>query len=301
MSIEQLQYLVAIKKYGTLKEAAEHLNVTLSALSQGLNKIEAELGLTLFSRSRAGSIITEEGKVIIKHAKKVLDELSELDEHAQLLKNRLRGQLKVSAIPGPFFELATVIRDMKNKHSDITVNIAENNSQSMFEGISRHQLDVGLVIYSHEDILKYPKIQFEKIMDCYMLVVAHKDSPIIKNNQINTIELSKQPVILFNEQSVLSYMNNLNQQFGDNHWLITVNNSHIITQYLQENRAYTIGLTISFETTKENLENIVFADLRTVVEDETNYYFGIAYSKEKRQSHLVKLFIESIYALFQQN
>ncbi|MCA9725944.1 MAG: LysR family transcriptional regulator, partial [Kurthia sp.] len=123
MTFEQLKYIVTVEKFGTLKDAAEHLHITLSALSQGLNKIEAELGLTLFQRNRTGSTITKEGRIIVAQAKKILFALDDLYESAEVLQNKLTGTLKVASIPGPFFQLFATAQQMKSIYPDINIQI----------------------------------------------------------------------------------------------------------------------------------------------------------------------------------
>ncbi|MEG0380698.1 MAG: LysR family transcriptional regulator, partial [Kurthia sp.] len=182
MTIEQLKYVVAIAKFGTLKVASEELHITLSALSQGLNKIENELGLTLFQRNRTGSKITKEGKVIVAQAQKILFAIDDLYESAEVMQNNLTGILKVASIPGPFFQLFTSAQQMKSVYPDINIQIREQNSQTMLEELRSEKVDIALAIYNNEDLEKYPELSFTKIKECEMLIVAHKDSPVIQSN-----------------------------------------------------------------------------------------------------------------------
>ena len=62
MNIEQLQYIIEVSEQGTIAKAAENLHVSHSAISQAIASLESELGITIFNRSRSGSICTTEGK-----------------------------------------------------------------------------------------------------------------------------------------------------------------------------------------------------------------------------------------------
>lgn len=290
MTIEQLKYIVAIAKYGTLKDASEDLHVTLSALSQGLNRLEKELGLTLFTRNRTGSSITKEGKVIVNHAKKVLDSLDDLTEVAQVMQNRLTGTLKVASIPGPFFKLFTIVQQMKSIYPEINIQIREQNSQTMLEELQSEKVDVALAVYNDEDIQKNPDLAFTKITSCKMLIVAHQDSPVIQNNQTVTAELIKQPVIIFDDKMVIATMNEIKYAFGRNDIVISVNNPHIVQQYVEENKAYTVGLDLTFTHSKSFMQNMNFAKIDFLTTIPVEHTFGIVTKANRHETQLMKEF-----------
>lgn len=290
MTIEQLKYIVAIAKYGTLKDASEDLHVTLSALSQGLNRLEKELGLTLFTRNRTGSSITKEGKVIVNHAKKVLDSLDDLTEVAQVMQNRLTGTLKVASIPGPFFKLFTIVQQMKSIYPEINIQIREQNSQTMLEELQSEKVDVALAVYNDEDIQKNPDLTFTKITSCKMLIVAHQDSPVIQNNHTVTDELIKQPVIIFDDKMVIATMNEIKYAFGRNDIVISVNNPHIVQQYVEENKAYTVGLDLTFTHSKSFMQNMNFAKIDFLTMIPVEHTFGIVTKANRHETQLMKEF-----------
>lgn len=299
MTIEQLKYIVAIAKYGTLKDASEELHVTLSALSQGLNRLEKELGLTLFTRNRTGSSITKEGKVIVGHAKKVLDTLDDLTEVAQVMQNRLTGTLKVASIPGPFFKLFTIVQQMKSIYPEINIQIREQNSQTMLEELNSEKVDVALAVYNEEDIQRNPELTFTKITSCNMLIVAHQESPVIQNGQAVTAELKKQPVIIFDDKMVIATMNEMKYAFGRNDIVISVNNPHIVQQYVEENQAYTVGLDLTFTHSKSFMQNMNFAKIDFLTTIPVEHTFGIVTKASRHETQLMKEFAYKLKKEFQ--
>lgn len=300
MTFEQLNYIVAVDKFGTLKEAAEELHVTLSALSQGLNKIEAELGLTLFNRNRTGSTATKEGTVIVKQAQIILFALADLQESADLMKKKMTGILKVASIPGPFFQLFTATQEMKTLYPDINIQIREQNSQTMLEELQSEKVDLALAVYNKEDLENYPDLHFQKIRDCEMLVVAHKNSPIIKAERVMTDELGKQPVILFDDKIVIGTMNEIKRVFGRNDIVISVNNPHIVEQYVEENKAYTVGLDLTFNHSQRFMQDMQFSKIDFLSEIPTTHSFGIVMKKNRHRTQLMKKFGTHLAEHFQQ-
>ena len=72
MNLKLCEYILAIKKYGNISEAARKVFVTPSALNQQLLKLEDELGTQLFVRSKRYLTPTEAGEIYIEYAEKVM-------------------------------------------------------------------------------------------------------------------------------------------------------------------------------------------------------------------------------------
>ena len=300
MTFEQLRYIVAIEKFGTLKDASEELHVTLSALSQGLNKVETELGITLFQRNRRGSTITKEGRIIVAQAKKILYALDDLYESADVMQNKLTGVLKVASIPGPFFQLFTTAQQLKTIYPEINIQIREQNSQTMLEELQSEKVDLALVVYNNEDLAKYPDLAFTKIKDCEMLVVAHKDSPVIQGGSAMTEELGEQPVILFDDKIVIGTMNEIKRVFGRNDIVISVNNPHIVQQYVEENKAYTVGLDLTFDHSQRFMQDMESVKIDFLTEIPTTHTFGIVTKSSRHETQLMKEFAYRLKKDFQE-
>lgn len=300
MTFEQLKYIVTVEKFGTLKDASEHLHITLSALSQGLNKIEAELGLTLFQRNRTGSTITKEGRIIVAQAKKILFALDDLYESAEVLQNKLTGTLKVASIPGPFFQLFATAQQMKSIYPDINIQIREQNSQTMLEELKSEKVDIALAVYNHEDLEKYPDLAFTKIQDCEVFIVAHKNSPVIQGGKVVTEELGEQPVILFDDKIVIATMNEMKRVFGRNDIVISVNNPHIVQQYVEENKAYTIGLDLTFNHSQRFMQDMSSVKIDFLTEIPTTHSFGIVTKSNRHETQLMKEFAYRLKKDFQE-
>ncbi|PMU48044.1 LysR family transcriptional regulator, partial [Pseudomonas sp. GP01-A3] len=73
--------------------------ITSSGISQSISQLEKELGITIFNRSKKGTIPTEEGKIVIKRASEVLQIISKLNDELFDYKNNKNVHLKVVAAP----------------------------------------------------------------------------------------------------------------------------------------------------------------------------------------------------------
>src|SRR5580704_18999211 len=99
MTFTQLEYIVAVDTYRHFAAAAGHCYVTQPTLSMQVHKLEKELGLKIFDRSKQPVIPTEAGRAVIDQARKILAEKQQISEIIQAKKGILTGELRIGIIP----------------------------------------------------------------------------------------------------------------------------------------------------------------------------------------------------------
>ena len=99
MTIQQLEYLIAVDKHRHFGQAAAACFVTQPTLSAQLSKLEKELGVVLFDRSKMPVIPTESGAKVIEQAKKVVTDSRGIFELVAQLKGDISGTIKLGILP----------------------------------------------------------------------------------------------------------------------------------------------------------------------------------------------------------
>src|SRR5258707_14216400 len=99
MTFVQLEYIVAIDTYRHFATAAGHCFVTQPTLSMQMQKLEEELGLKIFDRSKQPVIPTQAGAEIIGQASRILSEKQRITESVQERKGVLSDELRTGIIP----------------------------------------------------------------------------------------------------------------------------------------------------------------------------------------------------------
>src|ERR1700754_1551632 len=99
MTLTQLEYIVAVDSWHHFARAAEKCFVTQPTLSMQLHKLEQELGVKIFDRSKQPVVATEAGAEIIAQARRILSERDVLLERIQSRKGFLTGELRIGIIP----------------------------------------------------------------------------------------------------------------------------------------------------------------------------------------------------------
>src|SRR5450631_4227695 len=99
MTLTQLEYIVALDTYRHFVQASEKCFVTQPTLSMMIQKLEEELGVKIFDRSKQPVVPTEAGEVIIKQAKIILQEANKMKVIVDELKGEIKGELRLGIIP----------------------------------------------------------------------------------------------------------------------------------------------------------------------------------------------------------
>jgi LysR family hydrogen peroxide-inducible transcriptional activator len=146
MTIQQLQYIVAIDTHRHFARAAEACFVTQPTLSSMVKKLEEELGVVLFDRSKSPVVPTAEGEVLVAQARSVLKEVQLLKETADATRGEHAGELRIGMIPtlAPYL-LPLFLGDLLRKHPALHVSVEELTTEVITERLVHGQLDVGLL------------------------------------------------------------------------------------------------------------------------------------------------------------
>ena len=145
-TVKQLQYLVALRRFGHFGRAADACFVTQSTLSAGLRELETLLGVTLVERTRRVVRFTALGEKIADKAIKVLRETEELAEMARAQGRPLHGDLRMGVIPtiAPFL-LPAMLPRLRGQWPELKLYLREETSGAACEALHRGQLDCVLL------------------------------------------------------------------------------------------------------------------------------------------------------------
>ncbi|WP_433294066.1 LysR family transcriptional regulator [Actinoplanes sp. CA-030573] len=145
MRIEQLEYLVAVSKHGSLRRASEQLHVSQPALSEAVSKLERELGVVLLDRRRSGARVSHAGRELLQPMADVLESVSRLRAAAgdQLASRRFVRVGTVNA--GTVTLLLPALRSFQAEHPSSTVEVRNMQQDEIYTLLTEGTLDVGLV------------------------------------------------------------------------------------------------------------------------------------------------------------
>ncbi len=147
MTFVQLEYIVAVDTYRHFAIAAGHCFVTQPTLSMQVQKLEEELGLKIFDRSKQPVIPTEAGRAVIDQARKTLAEKQRIGEIIQEKKGILTGELRIGIIPtlAPYL-LPLFVQTFTAKYPLIKLVVNELTTESVVARLREGRIDVGILV-----------------------------------------------------------------------------------------------------------------------------------------------------------
>ena len=147
MTFVQLEYIVAVDTYRHFATAAGHCFVTQPTLSMQVQKLEDELGLKIFDRSKQPVIPTEAGRAIIEQARRILGEKQVITEIVQEKKGILTGELRIGVIPtlAPYL-LPLFVQNFSAKYPQIKLIVIELTTELVVSRLREGRIDVGILV-----------------------------------------------------------------------------------------------------------------------------------------------------------
>ncbi len=147
ITLTQLEYIVAIEKYGNFSAAAKACHVTQPTLSMQVQKLEDDLGVVIFDRSKQPIQATSIGSKIIDQARVTLAQSSRIGELVNQEREILEGELKLAIIPtlAPYL-LPLFLGDFAKRYPGIKLFVEESKTKDIISLLGQNQLDIGLVV-----------------------------------------------------------------------------------------------------------------------------------------------------------
>lgn len=166
MTLQQLEYVVAVDKYRHFVKAAESCGVTQSTLSSLIRKFEEELDITIFDRNAHPVCPTLAGEQIIGQAKVILYNARQLNEMSQNERKRLSGEVRMAITPttGPYI-LPKLFSYIRKGYPEMKLKAHEMHREDIIAKLKRAELDIAIMSIAHKnhDLLEIP-LYHEKLV-----------------------------------------------------------------------------------------------------------------------------------------
>ena len=187
ITLTQLEYIVAVDTFRHFGRAAEHCYITQPTLSMQIKKLEEDLEIIIFDRSKQPLIPTDVGKRIIEQSRIVLQETEKVNNIIKDHKNLISGELKIGIIPtlAPYL-LPLFIGNYKRKYPNILITVQELTTDNIIDHLNRDLLDVGVLVTP----LKEDKINERPIFYEEMMLYAHTEHPLHDKKNIKVKDIA---------------------------------------------------------------------------------------------------------------
>ncbi len=143
-----LLYVDAVARHGSIRKAADALNVASSALNRQILDLESNLGTALFERLSRGVRLTAAGEVFLAYAREAISELKAVESQVEQLRGLVRGQVGIAAVESVATELlpAAIIK-FQAEHPNVRFNVRIGAPEELTSVLIADQFDMILTHY----------------------------------------------------------------------------------------------------------------------------------------------------------
>lgn len=191
MTLTQLEYIIALDTHRHFGLAAEKCFVTQPTLSMQVQKLEEELGVKIFDRSKQPVMPTEIGASILSQARIVIRDAQAIRQIINEQQDTLAGELRIGIIPtlAPYL-LPSLYKLMHAKYPQLQLIVKESITEEVINDLKNNRLDCGLVVTPLKDAsIKEDILFYEELFVYASKKNALFDKKYVLANEINPDQL----------------------------------------------------------------------------------------------------------------
>lgn len=264
----------------SINRAAKQLFITPQGLSRIIHKLEEELQIVLFERTKGGMVPTECGDYFYAQSQELLYQLEDIKYHLQKMNSRQR-KIKIGFACG-VLNLVSLkkLNAIQREMPDVSVQWEEMENQEVAEQVNRGLLDIGFIIGT----IPGNEVESCVVYEGKMNVLVYPGHPFYEKERLSIEELKEQPLISLN-QKYFSY-HSFMQRCGDFGFVpnIVINTmeSQLIYRFCNEK----LGLGIDADIHKTDR---LYSDIRRIeLHDAIPWKVSMIYRKNETDRFLVE-------------
>lgn len=195
MTLTQLSYIVAVDKHRHFATAAQKIYITQPTLSMQIQKLEDELGVLIFDRSKSPVVPTAMGEEIIEQAKLILSGARHIEDMVAVKGDTLKGTFRVGIIPtiAPYL-VPLFLKPFIEKYPEVELIFEEALTAEVLKGLNEDYFDVGIIATPTDQNMFERDLFLEPFL---AYVSSHHE--LAKKDRICIDDLYKEDLWLLNE------------------------------------------------------------------------------------------------------
>ena len=285
MTITQLQYVLAVAEYKNFTLAAQKCFVTQPTLSMQIQKIEEELGIQIFDRTKKPIQLTDIGLKIVNQAKNIVNEADRIHDIVQHQKGFIGGEFRIGIIPTIMPTLLPMfLNNFIKKYPKVKLIIEELNTDEIISRLNNGRLDAAIAATPlSEDKIKEIVLYFEPFV---AYIPKHHHS--FKRQEIEVSDLNINDILLlqdghcFRDGIINLCKNNINSE--NNHFQLESGSFETLIKLADEG----LGITLLPFLHTLNLSEKDKEKLRHFKEPKPAREVSLIYPKTELKIHIIE-------------
>lgn len=204
MTLQQIQYLIAISEAGSISKASEVLYISQPSLTSAVKEVENELGILIFNRTRRGVTLTNDGKEFLMYARQLYSQYEALQERYSGSRD-IKKKFSVSTQHYSFAVKAFVEMIRNSDTSKYEFAIMETKTREVISDVASNKSEIGILYLSDfnqnavQRLLFSGGLEFHPLIDCRAYVYLYKGHPLAGRQSISFKELQDYPCVAFDQ------------------------------------------------------------------------------------------------------
>lgn len=191
MSLTPLRYFDEVFRTGSIRVAAERLNVAPSAISRQIRNLESEFGLPLFERHARGVVPTSAGELYARYAREALLNEERIGSEMDDLKGLRRGHVRICSVEGVVANSLTyALATFRKKFSGVSLSLMITGTEAVVASVRSGEADIGIAFTSSPE----PDVHCTLRLRDPLFAIMAVDYPLAKQKRLSLNDTLSYPV-----------------------------------------------------------------------------------------------------------
>ena len=212
MTLQQLKYAVAVADTRNITEASRRVFISPPSLTAAIHELEAEMGITIFSRSNKGVSITNEGDEFLSYARQLLEQANLLEERFKS-KDENSGNTIFSVSCQHYSFAVNAFVDVIKRFggNEYNFTLRETQTHEIIEDVAHLKSEIGVLYLSSRNenviskLIKKNNLIFEPLFTAPLHVFISKKNPLAKKKKIKLTDLTPFPYLTYEQGDFNSF------------------------------------------------------------------------------------------------
>lgn len=188
-----LHYLDQVARVGSIRRAAEKLNVASSAVNRQILKLEGELGVRLFERRGNGVRLTPAGEQLLRHTRNTLAEWRRTRSEIAAISGNIGGEVRITALPAVLVRVVPrAIQAIAARHPNISFRVIDLDPDEHVEEMRAGRPDIALMFIDK----RHRQYEIVARLKTALGAIMRPDHPLARAQTLTLTDCAAYPVVM---------------------------------------------------------------------------------------------------------
>lgn len=283
-------YICAKQKSFT--KAAQILNMTQPAITFQIKNLEKEFKTNLFSRDINQIQLTYPGKILLKHAERILTEYEKAKKEIYDVTGKLVGEIRIgiATVFGTYL-LPKSIGQFKQKYSDVDVQMLVGNSAMLIDELKKHSIDVAIVSEPITD----QRFVIKSFVEDELIIIVNQSHAWAEKGTVDLEELITEPFVdrergSGSRATYKNFFDDKGISLKKFNVVMTMGNVEAVKSFVESGTCYGIASKIAV---RREIEAGILKHIN-IRGESIDRNFIIAYHPQSYNNHLISAFLNTV-------